>query len=368
MHKFGRNGYVILALLLGVLFTLAALTGCSGSLSPVMSYQGRLTNASGNPLNGNYNFTFRLYDSETGGTSVYTETETIAVSNGLFDTSIGPTSLLTGVTPEMLSQPLWLEVTIGSEKLSPRQRLWGSPYAFTLMPGAVISSTFNTVIPGASADAIVKIVNSETDSDSLPALQVVGNIGLELVDSSGGNATIYSDRSTDSNLHLRSNGNINVYLDDDNDSAGERFYVYGNPTTEYCYIDGTNGNLNCTGTKSSITEVDDEKRALYAIESPDVVFEDFGSGQLVNGQAVVTIDPLFAETVNLTEYHVFVTPLGDCNGLYVNNKTPTSFEVHELGSGTASIAFDYRIVAKRLGYEDIRLEVVDSAGIEEEEK
>ena len=37
-------------------------------------------------------------------------------------------------------------------------------------------------------------------------------------------------------------------------------------------------------------------------------------------------------------------------------KTPTSFEVRELGGGDASIAFDYRIVAKRLGYEDVRLE------------
>ena len=95
---------------------------------------------------------------------------------------------------------------------------------------------------------------------------------------------------------------------------------------------------------------------MYALESPEVWFEDFGSGLLVNGVAHVSIDPLFAATVKLDDYHVFVTPLGDCQGLYVTNKTSTGFEVHELGGGTADIAFDYRLVAKRLGYETERLE------------
>jgi hypothetical protein len=55
------------------------------------------------------------------------------------------------------------------------------------------------------------------------------------------------------------------------------------------------------------------------------------------------------------DYHVFLTPNGDCKGLYVAQKLPTSFVVRELGGGTASIAFDYRIMAKRKGYEQIRL-------------
>ena len=363
-RTFILNRYVLLALTLGILLALGVLTGCSSSLGPNMSYQGRLMDASGNSLNGNFSFTFRLYDAYTGGTSVYTETKTIVVANGLFDTSIGPTSLVANVTPEMLAQPLWLEVTIGSETLLPRQRLLGSPYAFTLMPGAVISSSFNATIPGASADAIVKIVNSDTGTASHPALKVVGNTGIELADSSGSNATIRSAH----NIHMRSDGNINIYLDENNNSGNERFYVYGRPTTQYCYIDGSDGSFDCTGTKSSITDVAGEKRALYAVESPDVVFEDFGSGQLENGQASVSIDTLFAATVNLSEYQVFVTPLGDCNGLYVSDKTPTSFEVHELGDGTASIAFDYRIVAKRLGYEDVRMEVIEPADGEEVEK
>ncbi len=351
------NRYILLALTLGILLTLVFLTGCTGSLGPNMSYQGRLTDESGTPLNGTFAFTFRLYNDDTAGTSIYTETQNIAVVNGLFDTSVGPTTILASMQPEELAQPLWLEVTIGTETLTPRQRLLGSPYAFTLMPGAVISSTFNSTIPGTVADSIVKIVNSDDSGDAHPALMLVGDVALELLDANGANATMYSSH----NIHMISDGNVNIYLDSNNDSGSESFYVFGRPTTEYCRIDGSDGDLFCTGTKSSIAEVDGASYALYAVESPDVVFEDFGSGQLVDGLASVSIDPLFAATVNLNEYQVFVTPLGDCNGLYVSNKTATGFEVHELGSGTASIEFDYRLVAKRSGYEDVRMEMIEPA-------
>ena len=105
--------------------------------------------------------------------------------------------------------------------------------------------------------------------------------------------------------------------------------------------------------------VDGGKRAvaLSAIESPVNWFEDAGSAQLVNGVAVVELDPTFTQTVN-TEmaYRVFTEPNGDCKGLYVTNKTATSFEVHELAGGTSSIAFDYRIMALRKNYESVRFD------------
>jgi hypothetical protein len=74
------------------------------------------------------------------------------------------------------------------------------------------------------------------------------------------------------------------------------------------------------------------------------------------GQATVTIESVFAQTVNLSEYHISLTPLGDC-ALYVAAKTVQAFTVKAMGGQACSIAFDYRIVAKRLGYEMLRLEV-----------
>ncbi|MBD5656507.1 MAG: hypothetical protein IAI50_15195, partial [Candidatus Eremiobacteraeota bacterium] len=54
-------------------------------------------------------------------------------------------------------------------------------------------------------------------------------------------------------------------------------------------------------------------------------------------------------------YHVFVTPEGDCNGLYVTQKTPNGFAVRELRGGHSSLSFEYRIVAKPLGEDGVRL-------------
>jgi hypothetical protein len=124
-----------------------------------------------------------------------------------------------------------------------------------------------------------------------------------------------------------------------------------------CQVDIA-GDLYCTGSKSAVVPVDNNTRkvALYAVESPENWFEDFGSGQLSNGVALVTLEPVFAQTVNLgVDYHVFLTPNGDSKGLYVSRKTATSFEVRESGSGSSTVAFDYRIVARRKGYEAVRL-------------
>jgi hypothetical protein len=128
-------------------------------------------------------------------------------------------------------------------------------------------------------------------------------------------------------------------------------------------FDGTctinvSGDLACSGSKSAVVKVDGGSRRvkLYAVEAPENWFEDAGSGQLSNGAARIELDPTFAQTVNASlDYHVFLTPNGDCKGLYVSQKSATSFEVHELGGGNSNITFDYRIMAKRSGYENVRL-------------
>jgi hypothetical protein len=123
-----------------------------------------------------------------------------------------------------------------------------------------------------------------------------------------------------------------------------------------CMFD-VSGDMYCSGSKSAVVPVDNGARevALYAVESPKNWFEDFGSGRLSNGSAVIELESTFAETVNTQSYHVFLTPSGDCKGLYVSQKAAGGFEVRELGGGTSSIDFDYRIVAERRGYENIRM-------------
>lgn len=124
------------------------------------------------------------------------------------------------------------------------------------------------------------------------------------------------------------------------------------------------GGFIAMGPKSAVVETASfGKRLLYAMESPQNWFEDFGKARLVKGQANVRLDPIFLETVNtMDDYHVFLTARGNCKGLYVANQTSTSFEVMELQHGKSDIAFDYRIVAKRKGYEQTRLTELKDIG------
>jgi hypothetical protein len=112
-----------------------------------------------------------------------------------------------------------------------------------------------------------------------------------------------------------------------------------------------------SGTKNAVVRTDDGSRLMYTEESTAVWFSDYGFGQLQDGVAIVHINPIFAQTVNLTEpYHVFLEEYGDAE-LYVSQRTPEWFEVrlgHRRGDHNA--AFSYRLVARRLGYEAHYLE------------
>jgi hypothetical protein len=143
-------------------------------------------------------------------------------------------------------------------------------------------------------------------------------------------------------------------------SSGVAFISgYGSSTgamSAFCEI-GATGSLICTGSKDTVVPIDGGKRivATSAIESPQNWFEDFGSARLTGGSALIALDSNFTQTVNTgLEYHVFLTPNGDCKGLYVSSRTPASFEVHELGGGSSSVEFSYRIVALRKKYESVR--------------
>lgn len=119
------------------------------------------------------------------------------------------------------------------------------------------------------------------------------------------------------------------------------------------------GDFTVTGHKSAVVpHPDGTHRRLYCVESPENWFEDFGSGKLKGGRATIALDKTFAKLVTSKDYHVFLTPEGDCNGLYVYRKTSAGFEVRELQKGASAVSFSYRIVARRRDAKGKRLEIV----------
>jgi hypothetical protein len=170
----------------------------------------------------------------------------------------------------------------------------------------------------------------------------------------------------DQELDLYSGGNTIVFLDTDNNSDSQFEVVKAGAWMPSMTVNETGdlwvlGNLSASGTKSAVMVTSSfGQRKLYAVESPEVWFEDLGTASLVDGEATVAFEQVFAETVNLeADYHVFLTPLcGEPLLLFVTAKTPAGLTVRgvTLDGRPSECAFDYRIVAKRLGYEDVRLE------------
>jgi hypothetical protein len=163
-----RRHWLIAATMLVLLVLLAFSAGCgTTALVNRISYQGRLTDAGGNPINGTRNMVFRLYHAESGGSAVWQETQnSVPVTSGLFNVALGS---VTPLDEAEFHIPLWLEVVVEGETLA-RQPLYGSPYAFSLVPGAVIKGY---------------IANTETYSSTLTVANFGTGQALAAISTSG---------------------------------------------------------------------------------------------------------------------------------------------------------------------------------------
>jgi hypothetical protein len=121
----------------------------------------------------------------------------------------------------------------------------------------------------------------------------------------------------------------------------------------------SNGNFAATGAKAASVPTSKGNQLLYCVESPEMWFEDIGGGKLVNGEAIIMLDNLFMETVQIDEEHpmqVFIQENGESNGVYVI-KEKDRFIVKEKNGGHSDIEFSYRVLGKRRFYEDHRFGV-----------
>jgi len=116
-----------------------------------LNYQGYLTNTAGTPLSGTYSMVFGLYNAASGGTALWTETQSVTVANGLYNVILG------SVTPIALAFDVqyYLGIKIGADtEMTPRGTLTSSPYAFRSvtvqtdqMPVGVVVAFSGTTAP-----------------------------------------------------------------------------------------------------------------------------------------------------------------------------------------------------------------------------
>jgi hypothetical protein len=127
------------------------------------------------------------------------------------------------------------------------------------------------------------------------------------------------------------------------------------------YVDGR-GNVTAASYSYLTTTTGGGQARSFSPKSAQPTIEDTGTAQLVNGLAVVRLDPTFAASIDpTTAYRVFVTPAGDTRGLFVASRTIAGFIVRESQAGRSTVAFDYRVVATALGQTGQRMARINPA-------
>jgi hypothetical protein len=111
---------------------LALATVVIAAVPQTISYQGRLTSSSGDPLDTTVSITFTIYDDSTLGNSKWTETHpSVTVTDGLFNVILGAGIPAVPIHDSVFNQPdRYLGIQVGSDpELAPRTRLVSVGYS-----------------------------------------------------------------------------------------------------------------------------------------------------------------------------------------------------------------------------------------------
>ncbi|MEK7655984.1 MAG: hypothetical protein AAB386_04895, partial [Patescibacteria group bacterium] len=120
-------------------FAILAPLPVQASFPNTVGYQGRLKNSAGTAQTGSFTFIFRFYASTTGGSALWTETQTVTVDSGSFAVLLGSSTAF----PASLdfNAPLFLSTEVnGDGEMSPRITINTVPYAFRA--GGIDSQAF----------------------------------------------------------------------------------------------------------------------------------------------------------------------------------------------------------------------------------
>ncbi len=142
-----------------------------------ISYQGVLTGNAGNPLNGTFSMTFGLYASASGGTSCWSENQSVEVIKGVFNVLLGNNNPISTCAFDV---PYWLGITVEDTTLTPRIELSSTAYSMRTRSVEDGSITNSSIAPG----QVVKGLNNLKDN-----VNIVGDSNVNIT-TSGSTITI----------------------------------------------------------------------------------------------------------------------------------------------------------------------------------
>lgn len=188
---------------------LLALASAAGAVAPPkrINFQGKLLDKTTNePRNGTVAVTFSLYDVPSGGSALYSETQNLAVNNGVFSAQIGAAGDLSA---DLFARTtIYLGITVAPDaEMTPRSQLVMSPYAYvaaSLMRNKDIAVNAGTTYSTFTVDGNLLVdYGVSADTASLASYLEFG--GASAPGAATGLARLYYDSTTD-DYRLSANG------------------------------------------------------------------------------------------------------------------------------------------------------------------
>lgn len=183
--------------LIMVAVTIASSCGVptNAAVDRILPFSARLKGTSGDIVpDGNYQLTFKIYTSESGGTALWSETQTISVTDGVVVTTLGNSTTF----PASLTfndGSYYLGITVESDaEMSPRKRIGAVPVAFN----ADTVDGYSTTQTGAASSVTV------TDASGGLTLQGGLTIGDAILPSSNGTINLGSSTAKFGTIYANS--------------------------------------------------------------------------------------------------------------------------------------------------------------------
>jgi hypothetical protein len=159
-----------------------------------LSYQGIFSDATGNLLNDDYDLTFKIYNQETGGTELWGEMQSITVTEGMLNVTLGSITALNLAFDETY----WLGITVGTgSEMTPRIRLNASAYSLNALTVVDTSITVDKLADNAvNSDKIQDGAVTAAKIDSQQVVKSINGLTDGVTLAQGSNVTITQNNNT----------------------------------------------------------------------------------------------------------------------------------------------------------------------------
>ena len=221
-----------------------------------INFQGKLVNSSGlDVTDGTYTVVFSLYNVSSGGTAIWTETDSVTTTAGIFQVELGANTSLPG-NVNFNSSNLYLGIKVGTDaEMTPRIQFTAVPYAFnaSALDGVVAteSATGFNLQGGTSSQSTLQVTTSGSNLTFQPGvaegLTVESNGANGLTLDTGGNAAINIGNNNATSF-VFGKGSNNPTFNFNNGTGG--FTIGGTGSITFSALSTADGLLYTSGTKA----------------------------------------------------------------------------------------------------------------------